>query len=214
MFVAVVEGAAPCPRPSPRWGGEIDAIRVQRVAGCDGDLRVGGARQEVGRLAHLIAIAAAAGAAAWVTCGSAWAASDITIAAIATGRLYVVGSTDQPHTPVVLDGQFRTESDDQGKFQYELVYHPPRCIVSALIAGKAHEAVVSNCGESCALPPPGGAGKPQVTGRAPQAAPAIAAQSDATVEAPSAGGRAVPPPGNPIARPPLPPQRPSFGLGT
>ncbi|SDN05951.1 hypothetical protein SAMN05216360_105232 [Methylobacterium phyllostachyos] len=141
-------------------------------------------------MAHWIAIAAAAGAAAWVTCGSAWATSDITIAAIATGRLYVVGSTDQPHTPVVLDGQFRTESDDQGKFQYELVYHPSRCIVSAMIAGEAHEAVVGNCGGSCALPPSGTVGKPPVSGRTPQSAtPAI-------------------------THPPLPPQRPSSGLGT
>ncbi|SDO26354.1 hypothetical protein SAMN05216360_1185 [Methylobacterium phyllostachyos] len=77
------------------------------------------------------------------------AASDITIAAIATGRLYVLGRTEHPHTTVVLDDQFRTESDQTGKFQYELVYHPARCIVSAAIDGKTYEAAVSNCGEQC-----------------------------------------------------------------
>lgn len=161
-------------------------------------------------MAHLISIAAAAGVAA-LACGSAQAASDITIAAIATGRLYVVGSTDQPRTPVVLDGQFRTESDDTGKFQYELVYHPARCIVSAMIAGKAHEAVVSNCGEICTPPAPGGAGKPQISGRSPQSAPAPTISAESA--SPAVGARETPP-GSPIARPPLPPQRPSFRLGT
>ncbi|MBE7197721.1 MAG: hypothetical protein INR70_07965 [Parafilimonas terrae] len=171
-------------------------------------------------MARLISIAAA-GAAALLVSGSAWAASDITIAAIATGRLYVVGTTDQPRMPVVLDGQFRTESDDQGKFQYELVYHPPRCIVSAAIAGKAFEAVVSNCGEQCTLPatasignPRGGVGsggKP-----APSAGPGPTATADASgrSEGPAPGAGGPTPPGSRIARPPLPPPRPASGLGT
>jgi hypothetical protein len=75
------------------------------------------------------------------------ASSDITIAAITTGRLYVVGTTERPHTAVMLDDRFRTESDDNGKFQYELVYHPASCIVAATIEGVSHEAVVSNCGQ-------------------------------------------------------------------
>jgi hypothetical protein len=103
-------------------------------------------------LFRLLSIAAAAQAATLSLYGPAFAASDITIAAIATGRLYVVGTTERPHTPVVLDDQFRTTSDDKGKFQYELTYHPARCIVSAVIEGKAYEAVVSDCGQQC---PPG-----------------------------------------------------------
>jgi hypothetical protein len=75
------------------------------------------------------------------------AASDIAIAAINTGRLYVVGTTERPHTTVTLDDRFRTESDDTGKFQYELVYHPASCIVAAIIEGVSHEAVVGNCGQ-------------------------------------------------------------------
>ncbi|MEE7502852.1 hypothetical protein MMR14E_05485 [Methylobacterium mesophilicum] len=78
---------------------------------------------------------------------SASAASDITVAAITTGRLYVVGTTDRPNTVVVLDNRFRTESDGSRKFQYELVYHPASCVVSAAIDGTMHEAVVSNCGQ-------------------------------------------------------------------
>lgn len=90
--------------------------------------------------------------------GTASAASDITLAAISTGRLYVVGTTERPHTPIVLDDQFRTVSDDKGTFQYELVYHPARCIVSATIEGKAYEAVVSNCGQQCSPGPTQGSG--------------------------------------------------------
>ncbi|TXN60456.1 hypothetical protein FV232_28120, partial [Methylobacterium sp. WL30] len=80
-------------------------------------------------------------------CQNSFAASDITIAAIASGRLYIVGTTERPHQQVVLDGQFRTESDEAGKFEYTLIYHPARCIVSATIDGKAYEAVVGNCGQ-------------------------------------------------------------------
>nr|WP_276081416.1 hypothetical protein [Methylobacterium sp. GC_Met_2] len=179
-------------------------------------------------MAHVIPIAAV-GAVALLACGSARAASDITIAAIATGRLYVVGTTEQPHMPVVLDGRFRTESDDQGKFQYELVYHPPRCVVSAAIAGKAYDAVVSNCGEQCALPEPSDTGRIRGTtmsrdigatrsvGDSRQAegpGPARPADSVAGSEAPVSGDREPTPPGSRIVRPPLPPQRPTSGLGT
>lgn len=179
-------------------------------------------------MAHVIPIAAA-GAVALLVCGSAQAASDITIAAIATGRLYVVGTTDQPHMPVVLDGRFRTESDDQGKFQYELVYHPPRCIVSAEIAGKAYEAVVGNCGQQCALPEPSDTGKIRGTDtsrdigetrsvgesrHAEGPGPGRPADSAAGSEAPVSGDREPTPPGSRIVRPPLPPQRPTSGLGT
>ena len=94
-----------------------------------------------------VSIAIAAEALLLGLCQTSLAASDITIAAIATGRLYVVGTTERPHQPVVLDGQFQTESDEAGKFQYALIYHPARCIVSALIDGKAYEAVVGNCGQ-------------------------------------------------------------------
>jgi hypothetical protein len=116
----------------------------------------------------------AAEAVTLVVCHSALAASDITMAAIATGRLYVLGTTERPHTPVMLDEQFRTESDDKGKFQYELIYHPARCIVSAVIGGKTFEAVVSNCGEQCRTSPGGKMPPPGAAALAPAAKPALA----------------------------------------
>ena len=96
---------------------------------------------------RLLAIVGAAHAATLSAYGPASAAADIMLAALATGRLYVVGITERPNMPVVLDQQFRTESDDRGIFQYKLVYHPARCIISATIEGKSYEAVVSNCGQ-------------------------------------------------------------------
>ncbi|MCJ2071278.1 hypothetical protein MKK75_21200 [Methylobacterium sp. J-030] len=172
-------------------------------------------------MARLISIAAA-GAAALLMSGSARAASDITIASIAIGRLYVVGTTEQPHMPVVLDGQFRTESDDRGKFQYELIYHPSRCIVSAVIAGKTVEAVVSNCGEQCVTPASTGdqhgGGKPTQSAAPaptpPMPGPTVSADATGGSEGPSARAPAPTPPRSRIARPPLPPQRPNSGLGT
>lgn len=94
-----------------------------------------------------MSIAIAAEAILLGVCQNSFAASDITTAEIASGRLYVFGKTERPRQPVVLDGQFRTESDEAGKFEYTLIYHPARCIVSATIEGKAYEAVVGNCGQ-------------------------------------------------------------------
>lgn len=172
------------------------------------------------RFASIVA-AAGAGALAW--CGPASAAPEITLAAIATGRLYIVGTTERPHVPVVLEDKFRTESDQNGRFQYELVYHPSRCIVSAMIDGKSVEAVVSNCGQTCEAAPqtaatgpasvtlPGQAAPPAARTPPQRAVPhnraAVAQPSSPAApaaETPDAALRNVP-----IARPPRPPQRPA-----
>ncbi|MGH1575186.1 hypothetical protein ACRAWG_36735 [Methylobacterium sp. P31] len=166
------------------------------------------------------------GTAALMSCGPVLAASDITMAAITTGRLYVVGTTEHPHTPVTLDDRFTTESDDTGKFQYELVYHPARCIVSAIIEGKAHEAVVTNCGQQCqpgpekpGAPSPSAAVAPHLPAAAQSAgkpAPAGAAarlQTNPPVQPPPARTGAVTPPSTvktkPAAKQPAhtPPQK-------
>ena len=87
--------------------------------------------------------------------------SDINFATIAIGRLYVMGSTDLPGTSVVLEDRFTSTSDDNGKFQFEVVYHPARCIVSVRIESQVREAVVSNCGQQG---PPGEPATAAVTG--------------------------------------------------
>lgn len=124
----------------------------------------------------------------------AQAAPDIAVAAIATGRLYVVGNTERPRMPVTLEGRFRTESDEAGRFQFEEIYHPARCIVGIVVDDKTYEAVVSNCGQQG---PPGEPGKTQMVGATPPqpvpAAPvAIRAPKPAPAPAPVAAPAAVP----------------------
>lgn len=79
--------------------------------------------------------------------GRAAAESDILIATITAGRLYVIGNTERPRTPVLLEGQFRTESDERGKFQFEAIFHPARCVISVAVEDRTYEAVVANCAQ-------------------------------------------------------------------
>lgn len=183
------------------------------------------------RLVRFASIVAAAGVGALAMSGSAWAGPEITLAAIATGRLYIVGTTERPHMPVVLEDKFRTESDDKGRFQYELVYHPARCIVTATMDGKSVEAVVSNCSQRCEVPQSAGTGAtpaaaslPAIPGRSETPAavglqqPTRSPQSNKAPAAPSpanAGAAASPPAATApskkvqIERPPRPPHRPA-----
>jgi hypothetical protein len=157
---------------------------------------------------------------------SAHADPGITGAAIATGRLYVVGTTDQPHTSVSLDEKFTVESDDKGKFQFDLVYYPSGCVVRATVGAKTYQAQVEQCGMKCGpervaaveTAPAKGAKPvraPVTPPPAPQRPPIENQTSDA-VPVPSqlpaqTGTLHVRPAlvANPIAHPPLPPQRPT-----
>ena len=80
--------------------------------------------------------------------GAGVASTDITAASIAVGRLFVFGQTEQPNTPVTLEDQFNTTSNEKGIFQFEEIYFPQRCIVKIIVEGKPYEAVVSNCGQA------------------------------------------------------------------
>ncbi len=153
----------------------------------------------------LLLTAVAAGLGSPAICQAAQTTSDVTIAAIAAGRLYVVGTTERPHTSVSLDSRFTTVSDDAGKFQYELIYHPARCIVAAEIEGKTYEAVVSNCGQQGPAGPSGGAARaPAKAGIAPAAAGSIG--SDAVAAPVQTGTLRAPVVGSarPLARLPAP----------
>ena len=150
----------------------------------------------------------------------------ITVAAIATGRLYVVGTTDQPHTSVSLDGKFTAESNDKGKFQFELVYYPAGCVVRATIGAQTYQAHVEQCGEkyepervATARPAPAKTGG---SGKAPTAQRSVASEPPSRGSLPAGVMAAPQSPGqtgalpalpalvaHPIANPPLPPQRPT-----
>lgn len=93
---------------------------------------------------------------------------NIKLAGIVGGRLYVYGVTERPNETVVLEGRFRTTSDDNGKFEFEVLYHPAHCIVGAVVEGKTSEAVVSHCGQQG--PPGEPAAATSTGGLAPQSA--------------------------------------------
>jgi hypothetical protein len=164
-------------------------------------------------LVHQWLLSAAGACLALLIATPSRAASDITAAAIAVGRLYVFGTTDQPHTKVKLDGKFETESDDKAQFQFELVYHPAGCIVRAAIGDKIVEAVVGQCGEVC-----------QQSGWPEKASPPSQQGRNALIDAqtPPTTSALVAPPApdsgtRPILNPPLPPARPDesslFAMG-
>ena len=198
-------------------------MELTEPPGSDGRRNIWG-RPLVRRSSLLIAVAILAFA------PSAQAASAITAAAIATGRLYVIGTTDQPHTSVSLDGTFTADSDDKGKFQFELVYYPVGCIVRATIGNQTLQSKVEQCGEICepmvqarassvskpsssdpsarqgsaALAPPG---QPQRSSQAEPQAP-----QTTSALAPSMPAVQAPPvitTTEPIPHPPLPPPRPT-----
>ncbi|WP_210245062.1 hypothetical protein [Methylobacterium haplocladii] len=109
---------------------------------------------------------------------AAVAADEIAIATITAGRLFVLGTTNEPRQRVVLDGRYETTSDDARSFQFELVYHPPTCIVGATIGNETREAVVSNCGQQASKDDSGVAttvGRPRETQAAVQAPSTLSA---------------------------------------
>lgn len=75
------------------------------------------------------------------------AASDISVATLAIGRLYVIGTTQEPNTPVTLEKRFHTTSDALGRYAFEEIYHPATCIVGVDIEARTYQAVVSNCAQ-------------------------------------------------------------------
>lgn len=83
-----------------------------------------------------------------LSAGAGGAGTDITVASIAMGRLYVLGQTERPNTPVNLEDKFNTTSNEKGVFQFEQIYFPQRCIVKIIVEERQYEAVVSNCGQA------------------------------------------------------------------
>lgn len=145
--------------------------------------------------------------------GPGKADTDIVIASITAGRLYVIGISDRPRTPVLLEGRFRTESDEAGKFQFEAVYHPARCIVSVDIEGRTYEAVVSNCGQQGPSGAAAGAGRSASTQAGLQGPPGPAgpAGPPGPPGPPGPAGPAGPPGGSQTAALALPKQASASG---
>lgn len=138
---------------------------------------------------------------------AALALSDVTIASIAIGRLYVIGSTERPYTLVTLENEFKTESNDKGQFQFETIYHPASCIIRVDIEGQSYKAVVSNCAQA------GSASVSTTPKRTSPAAPETAENipvDQNSITGPRSAKQAPLASGYSIKEPPLPPVRPKF----
>ena len=109
-----------------------------------------------------VSIAIAAEALLLGLCQTSLAASDITIAAIATGRLYVVGTTERPHQPVV-------EAVVGNCGQQE----PPASTASSPSMKGASSVGLATRGPSGPPGPQGPAGSPGLTGTPDPATTAV-----------------------------------------
>jgi hypothetical protein len=76
------------------------------------------------------------------------AATTVTDAKIANGKLVITGTSKGANSTLRLDGQFTAKSSATRQFTFDVVYHPTDCTVELTEAGSAAptRAVVANCG--------------------------------------------------------------------
>src|SRR4051812_13748728 len=85
-------------------------------------------------------------------------------ARITGGDLWIVGRSDHPASQVTLDDLFTETSDSRGRFQFRIVYHPARCIVTLKVASDTRDVVIANCGQAGPAGPRGDSGAPGSAG--------------------------------------------------
>src|SRR5215210_7671592 len=66
--------------------------------------------------------------------------------------------------PVTLDDAFEQTTDNRGRFEFRVVYHPATCIVTIRTASQAKQAVVATCGQAGPRGDPGPEGRPGLPG--------------------------------------------------
>jgi hypothetical protein len=76
------------------------------------------------------------------------AAGEISIdmAMISNGDLNIYGHLSPPRsTSITLDGRYSTRSDQDGRFAFQLAYHPETCVVTLKSDAVSRQAVVGYC---------------------------------------------------------------------
>jgi hypothetical protein len=68
-------------------------------------------------------------------------------AKITAGELWVLGSTDEENSEIVLDDRFARRTDARGRFEFSIVYHPASCVISLRTLTQVREVVVGECGQ-------------------------------------------------------------------
>src|SRR4051794_21277408 len=94
------------------------------------------------------ALATAGYACAVLTAGSALAEIGISGARITEGQLWVLGQADEANASISLDDAFEQTTDNRGRFEFRVVYHPATCIVTLRTASQAKQAIVAGCGQA------------------------------------------------------------------
>jgi hypothetical protein len=94
-----------------------------------------------------IVIAAALCAAA--SASSAAADISVSMAMIANGNLKVFGQLSPPHAAgISLDEKYSTRSDQEGRFSFQIPYHPETCVVTLKSDAASRQAVVGYCSQA------------------------------------------------------------------
>ena len=85
----------------------------------------------------------------------ATAAFVINDARIGQGDLLVRGEVDEPNSTITLDDSFSERTDQQGRFEFRLQYHPATCTVLLKAGQQVRPVVIENCGQRGPSGPPG-----------------------------------------------------------
>jgi hypothetical protein len=90
-------------------------------------------------------------------CAVVPAAADFVIreARIGQGDLWVSGEVDEPNSAITLDDSFGEKTDQQGRFEFRLPYHPATCTVLLKAGQQVRPVVIENCGQRGPPGPPG-----------------------------------------------------------
>jgi hypothetical protein len=72
----------------------------------------------------------------------------IAVARIAEGYLWVIGQAAESEVEIRLDDRFVERTDRRGNFQFRIVYHPARCIVTLATPAETREAAIDGCGQA------------------------------------------------------------------
>src|SRR5215210_8608903 len=151
------------------------------------------------------ALATAGGACAVLTAGSALAEIGISGARITEGQLWVLGQADEANASISLEDAFEQTTDNRGRFEFRVVYHPATCIVTVKTAAQSQQAVVAGCGQAGPKGDPGPEGRPGPPG--PAGLPAVSELRGTRTGEATEPREAGPAPAQTASRPPVSTQR-------
>ena len=157
------------------------------------------------------ALVIASSAPAVLAAPSALAEIRVSGARITEGQLWVLGQADEPNASITLDDAFEQTTDNRGRFEFRIVYHPATCIVTIKMASQMRQAVVAGCGQAGPKGDPGPEGRPGPPGPpGPPSSSDPAGWRETRAGDPTEVREPAPSPGQPAPRPQEGAPRPSL----